>query len=158
LVTWFLVAVLYVAFWLALATLASVIFRRAATAALVVIAIWLVLTFFGSQIVSVVGGYLRPLPANATAQEQLDNARIISELGRLNPITLFTEMTQALLNPLVQSLDPYFQDPSGRALPTILPFAQSLLLIWPHVVLLLAGTVICFAAGYISFMRQEIRA
>lgn len=158
LATWFLVAVLYVAFWLALATLASVVFRRAATAALVVIAIWLVLTFFGSQIVSVVGGYLRPLPANPTAQEQLDNARIIAELGRLNPITLFTEMTQALLNPLVQSLDPYFQDPTGRALPTILPFGQSLLLVWPHVVLLLAGTVICFAAGYVSFMRQEIRA
>lgn len=158
LVSWFVVAVLYVAFWLALATLGSVVFRRAATAALVVIAIWLVLTFFGSQIVSVVGGYLRPLPANPTGQEQLDNARMIAELGRLNPITVFQEMTQALLNPTVQSLDPYFQDPTGRALPTILPFGQSLLLIWPHVVLLLAGTVICFAAAYVAFMRQEIRA
>jgi ABC-2 type transport system permease protein len=158
LVTWFVVAVLYVAFWLALATLASVVFRRAATAALVVIAIWLVLTFFGSQIVSVIGGYLRPLPSDATAQQQLDNARIIAELGRLNPITLFQEMTQALLNPTVQSLDPYFTDPTNRALPTILPYGQSLLLIWPHVVLLLAGTVICFAAGYVAFMRQEIRA
>ena len=67
-------------------------------------------------------------------------------------------MTQALLNPLVQSLDPFFQDPTGRALPTILPFGQSLLLIWPQVVLLVAGTVVCFAAAYVSFMRQEIRA
>jgi ABC-2 type transport system permease protein len=158
LVAWFLAAALYVAFWLALATLGSVVFRRAATAALVVIAIWLVLTFFGDQIVSVVGNTLRPLPANPTADQQLANAQMVADLGRLNPITLFTEMTQALLNPLVQSLDPYFQDPTGRALPTILPFGQSLLLIWPHVVLLLAGTVICFAAAYVSFMRQEIRA
>jgi len=73
-------------------------------------------------------------------------------------ITLFQEMTQALLNPTVQSLDPYFEDPTQRALPTILPYAQSLLLIWSHVVLLLTGAVICFAAAYVSFMRQEIRA
>lgn len=158
LLTWFLVAAIFVAFWLALATLSSVVFRRAATAALVVIAFWLILTFFGNQIVSVVAGYLRPLPPNATADETLANARMAVELGRLSPITLFTEMTRALLDPTVQSLDPFFQDPTGRAFPTALPYGQSLLLIWPQVVLLMAGTVICFAAAYVSFMRQEIRA
>jgi len=155
---WFLVASIFVAFWLALATLASVVFRRAATAALVVIAAWLVLTFFGNQIVSVAANYLRPLPASATATETLANARMAAELGRLSPITLFTEVTQALLDPRVQSLDPRFVDPTGRAFPTALPLGQSLLLIWPQVVLLLAGTAICFAVAYISFMRQEIRA
>ncbi len=158
LITWFAASALYVAFWLALATLASVVFRRAATAALVVIAVWLVLTFFGSQIVSVAAGYLRPLPANPTSSETLANAQMLADLGRLSPITLFREMTQALLDPTVQSLDPYFSDPTQRALVTILPYGQSLLLIWPQVVLLLAGTVVCFAAGYVSFMRQEIRA
>ncbi len=158
LLTWFAAAALYVSFWLALATLASVVFRRAATAALVVIAIWLVLTFFGSQIVSVAAGYLRPLPASPTPTESLANAQMLADLGRLSPITLFREMTQALLDPTVQSLDPYFSDPTNRAVVTILPYGQSLLLIWPQVVLLLAGTVVCFAAGYISFMRQEIRA
>jgi len=158
LAAWFAVAVLYVAFWLALATLASVVFRRAATAALVVIAIWLILTFFGSQIVSLLAGIISPVSSDSTSTQQLANAQLAAELGRLSPITLFTEMTQALLNPLVQSLDPYFQDPTGRALPTLLPFGQSLLLIWPQVVTMVAGTVICFAAAYISFMRQEVRA
>jgi len=158
LVTWFLVAAIYVAFWLALATLASVVFRRAATAALVVIAFWLILTFFGNQIVSVAAGYLRPVPSGATATETLANVRMVADLGRLSPITLFTEMTQAMLNPMVQSLDPFFTDPTRRAFATALPYSQSLLLIWPQVVLLLAGTVICFAAAYVSFMRQEIRA
>ncbi|MET0773528.1 MAG: ABC transporter permease [Candidatus Limnocylindrales bacterium] len=158
LVTWFAVTVLYVAFWLALATLASVVFRRAATAALVVIAVWLVLTFFGNQITSVLAGYLRPLPVTPSATETLANAQMVADLGRLSPITLFREMTQALLDPTVQSLDPYFTDPTRRAVATILPYGQSLLLIWPQVVLLVAGTVICFAAGYIAFMRQEIRA
>ena len=73
--TWFLVAALYVAFWLALATLASVVFRRAATAALVVIAVWLVLTFFGNQIVSVAAGYLRPLPAERHRRQRRSPTR-----------------------------------------------------------------------------------
>ena len=117
LVAWFLVASIFVAFWLALATLASVVFRRAATAALVVIAVWLVLTFFGNQIASVAAGYLRPLPASATAAETLANARMAAELGRLSPITLFTETTQALLDPRIQSLDPFFSRSDGAGIP-----------------------------------------
>jgi len=135
-----------------------VVFRRAATAALVVIAVWLVLTFFGNQIVSVVANVVRPVSATPTSDETLAHARFVAELGRLSPITLLTEATQALLNPLTQSLDPYFADPTRRAVLTILPYTQSLLLIWPQVVVLLAGTVVCFAAAYVSFMRQEVRA
>jgi len=116
------------------------------------------LTFFGNQITSVVAGYLRPMPASPSASETLANAQMVADLGRLSPITLFREMTQALLDPTVQSLDPYFTDPTRRAVATILPYGQSLLLIWPQVVLLVAGTVACFAAGYVAFMRQEIRA
>ncbi len=159
-ITWFVAAALYVAFWLALATLGSVVFRRAATAALVVIAVWLVLTFFGSQIVSTVANTLRPVPTNPTPVEQLANAQMITDLGRLNPITLFQQMTQALLDPTIQSFDisALVQTDQSRAAVTILPFQQSLLLIWPQVVVLVAGTVICFAAAYVSFMRQEIRA
>ena len=43
-------------------------------------------------------------------------------------------------------------------IPTLLSLDQSLLLVWPQVVVLLALTVICFAAGYVLFMRQEVRA
>ena len=35
---------------------------------------------------------------------------------------------------------------------------QSLLLVWPQVVVLIALTVACFAAAYALFMRQEVRA
>lgn len=160
LLSWFGVTVLYVAFWLALATLASVVFRRAATAALVVIAFWLVLTFFGNQIISTVANALRPVPASPTANEVLANAQMITDLRRLNPIMLFQQSTQALLDPTIQSFDiaALAQTDTTRAAATILPFGQSLLLVWPQVVLLVAGTVVCFAAAYISFMRQEIRA
>ncbi|MGH2811461.1 MAG: ABC transporter permease, partial [Actinomycetota bacterium] len=45
-----------------------------------------------------------------------------------------------------------------RALPSPLSLDQSLLVVWPQVTGLLAATVICFAAAYILFMRQEVRA
>ncbi len=44
------------------------------------------------------------------------------------------------------------------AIPGSLPLGQSLLLIWPHLVGLIAATLLIFALGYYFFMRQEIRA
>jgi len=41
---------------------------------------------------------------------------------------------------------------------TPLPFNQSLLLVWPQVVGIIALAAICFAVSYIKFMREEIRA
>jgi ABC-2 type transport system permease protein len=158
LLTWYLLVVLYIAFWLALATLASVVFRRAATAALVVIAAWLILTFFGSQIIAIIAGFIAPVSTDSTTAEQLANAQLTVQLGRLSPISLFTEMTQAILDPTVRSLDVRLSDPSGRTIASLLPYGQSLLIIWPHIVGLIAATAACFAGGYILFMRQEVRA
>jgi ABC-2 type transport system permease protein len=35
---------------------------------------------------------------------------------------------------------------------------QSLLIVWPHVVGLLAAMIACFVASYVVFLRQEVRA
>jgi len=40
----------------------------------------------------------------------------------------------------------------------VLSIDQSLLLVWPEIVALIALTVLCFVAAYIAFMRQEVRA
>ena len=42
--------------------------------------------------------------------------------------------------------------------PTPLPLVQSLLIVWPQIVGLVALTAVCFAIAYIKFMREEIRA
>jgi ABC-2 type transport system permease protein len=41
---------------------------------------------------------------------------------------------------------------------TPLSLGQSLLAIWPHLVVIVSLSVICFATSYIIFMKQEIRA
>jgi ABC-2 type transport system permease protein len=155
LVTWYLVSIVYVGFWLALATLCSVLFRRAATAALVALAVWLVLTFFSGLLLDFATRFV----ANPEDVEAWIRRR--EELARVIPQTLYAEIARAVLDPSVQTLgliDQAFLDFESRAIPTALPYAQSVLLIWPQIVLLVAGTVICFALGYIAFMRQEVRA
>ncbi|MGB5158983.1 MAG: hypothetical protein WBN77_16270 [Desulfobacterales bacterium] len=39
-----------------------------------------------------------------------------------------------------------------------LPLLQSILIVAPYILSLIALTIICFAVSYIVFMRQEIRS
>jgi ABC-2 type transport system permease protein len=153
---WWVFLVLYVAFWLALATLFSVVFRRAATALLAVLAVWMVATFFGGQIAGIIANALSP--AGTTAASQVANVNMQLSLLRLFPSGQFQEMTAVMLNPSLNSLNAGLTDPTGRAIPTLLPVVQSLLLVWPQVVTMLALTAACFAGAYVLFMRQEVRA
>lgn len=156
LLTWYATTVVYIGFWLALSTLCSVVFRRAATAALVVIGVWLVLAFFYQYIADVVAGMTAP-----ASQDLAANVSRTQDLLRLSPGTLYQEATAALLNPSVRTVDDLSSlllQFEPRAVASILPFGQSVLIIWPQVVALVAATAICFALAYVAFMRQEIRA
>jgi ABC-2 type transport system permease protein len=152
--TWYVLTVIYVGFWLALAMLCSVLFRRAATAALVVLAAWLVVTFFGGMIVDVVAGSLASPGDLAWFGWRQD-------LSRLVPQTLYAEIARGILDPSVRTLDVVqgaFLSLDRRAIPTMLPFAQSVLVVWSQVAGLVAATVVSFAVTYVAFMRQEVRA
>ena len=60
-VLWILVTLTYIALWLAFGLLLSVGIRRAATSALVGFGTWLLLSFFGGLIVSLINGIVAPL-------------------------------------------------------------------------------------------------
>jgi len=74
------------------------------------------------------------------------------------PNQLFKEATTTLLMPSVRSLGPLTMEQVYGTIPGPLPLGQSLLLVWPQVIGLIAATVICFALSYLSFMRREIRS
>ena len=156
-VLWLLVLLVYVAFWQGLATLSSVLLRRAATSALACIAAWLVLSLFWATLVGVVAGVVAPVPAEATPAEVIRHGQIQAWAGRLSPTGLYTEATLALLAPEAPN-NQLVQFGFFRAIPSTLPVDQSLLTVWPQIVGLVAVTVLCFAAAYVAFMRQEIRA
>jgi ABC-2 type transport system permease protein len=160
LVLWVLVTFIYVSLWLAFGMLLSVVVRRAATSALIGFGAWLLLTFFGGLIVSLVGGVLAP--QTGTAQEQLQDIGVRELLSRLLPDTLYREASLTLLNPQVSTVSTpatlagYEQ--AQQRIPSLLSLDQSFILVWPQVVALVALTVACFAVAYVMFMRQEVRA
>ena len=157
---WVALAVVYVGLWLALALLCSVVFKRAATSVLVALGVWLALTLFASLLVGVAAGILAPV-GDGTDAEQIANLTMQQNLARLSPSQLFTEATRATLDPSVQTFDiaSLVQvNNDQRALPSILSLDQSLLVVWPQFVGMIALTSGAFALAYVSFMRQEVRA
>ena len=157
-VAFFAVAVVYIALWLALALLLSVTCRRAATAALAAIAIWLVLTLFAGLIAGIVADSAHEVTADSTTEEVLANAKTELTVRRLSPDQLYKDATGVLLNPSRQSTGIIVEQPDPLPCPAPCPLDESLVLAWWQVVVLVAGTVVLFAAAYTTFMRQEVRA
>lgn len=162
LVAWIAVTFVYVGLWLAFGLLLSVVVRRAATSALIGFGIWFVLTIFGGLILDIIGRAISPL-TGSSLEEQIGQAQTQQFISRLLPGQLYSEVTAVLLDPrsnpqldLPGSLGQAQQ--AAQQVPTLLAFDQSLLLVMPQVVALVALTVVCFGLAYVAFMRQEVRA
>lgn len=158
---WLLLTIVYIGLWLAFATLCSVVFRRAATSALVGIAVWLVLSLFGVLLARLVAGFLDPSGASAVGTDALAYAQLEEQLSAISPGTLYGQATIALLNPsatavTIPGLAELLQ--LSQQVPSQLSLDQSLLVVWPQIVILVALTVGCFALAYLAFLRQEVRA
>jgi ABC-2 type transport system permease protein len=154
----YVVAVVYISLWLALAILFSVISRRAATAALAAIAIWLVLTLFGGLIAGVIADGVHSVDSQSTVDQVLANARLELNIRRLSPDQLYRDATGVLLNPSRQTTGLVLTTDQPGTLPADLPLSDSLLLAWWQLAAIVGGTVALFSAAYLTFMRQEVRA
>jgi ABC-2 type transport system permease protein len=150
----FLVATIaYGGVWLGIALVYSIRFRQPATAALAAIAVWLFFTVFWGMLIGLIA---QGLARGAFNQIQLELA-----LARLSPNTLYAEAILAFLNPAVRAFGPLLPIQLIQlqwAVPTPLPLSQSLMLVWPQLTGLIAGTILLFAVSYVLFQRQEIRA
>lgn len=151
--------IIYVAFWLNLAILFSVAFRRAATSVLSGFAVWLFFTVFYNMLLGLVANATAPSKDSVQSVDTLMNHQsLIFFLTRLSPSQLFSDGTATLLTPSVRSLGPLTVKQVAGAVQSPLPLGQSVLLVWPQVTGLVAATVICFGISYLLFMRQEIRS
>jgi len=154
--------ILYGSFWLGLAMLFSIFFRRVATSALAAIAVWIFFIFFVLMLAGFVANLIAPVDASSSYQETVRNAQLNIMTLRLSPITLFVEPVVVLLVPELRTMGQLLQLQTTGVqqwmLPNPLALDQSLLIAWPHMVVLIALTVVCFAVSYIKFMREEIRS
>jgi ABC-2 type transport system permease protein len=76
----------------------------------------------------------------------------------LSPVTLFQEVTSLLLDPTQRAVGIVTYDQVDRAIVSNLSITQSLLVVWPEIVAVVAMTCIFFAVAFVAFMRQEVRA
>ena len=150
-------SIVYVAFWLNLSVLFSIRFRQSATSALSGIAVWLFFTVFYPMIVNLIAKALKPSQF-ASAHAVYLYEKLKFGLVQIMPNELFSEGTTTLLMPSVRSLGPLTMEQIHGAIPGPLPLGQSILIVLPQVIGLVAATVLCFVISYYSFMRKEVRS
>ncbi|HET8919674.1 MAG TPA: ABC transporter permease [Xanthobacteraceae bacterium] len=156
-----LVTIAYAGVWLALALLFSILFRSAATAALVTLGLWLLVTFIWPVLSGALAQIIVPPDPRYTALglQTPGTAQLEQVLARFSPSTLYAEIVVALLDPTTRALGPiYLSQLQGAVLGAPLPFAESVLIAWPQMVGMIATAIVLFVIGYVIFQRQEVRA
>jgi ABC-2 type transport system permease protein len=148
-----LVTIAYAGVWLALAMLFSVIFRSAATAALVTLGLWLFLSVIWPALAPAIAEALVP------AERQALLVTTAQMLARLSPSTLYGETVLALLHPTTRTLGPvYLSQLQGAVMGAPLPLWDSVMVAWPQIVGMIAASILLFVGAYVAFQRQEVRA
>jgi ABC-2 type transport system permease protein len=152
--------IIYAGVWLALAMLFSILFRSTATAALVTLGIWLFLVFLWPQLAALLGPVISPPDIRFTmlGLPTPDTEAWKDAVSRLSPSQLYGEAVVSMLSPDQRTLTTLLAQFQGRIIGAPLPFNQSLLYAWPPTVGLIAGTIVLYVIGYVSFQRQEVRA
>jgi len=161
--TYLVFTIIYGAFWMGLAILFSIVFRRVSTSLITSLALWLFFGLFYILLIApAIANTLAPV-TEGTAEAVLQNYELELTLMRFSPNFLFLEASEVLLQPplagsLLGVIGVIASGLAAWMTPNPLSLGQSLLLIWPHLTSLLSLTIICFAVSYVVFMRQEIRA
>jgi len=166
LLIYLLISIFYIAFWLGISILFSVGFRSMATSALAAIACWIFFSFFVALGASVMADVISPVDQTRAASNPellIDHEQTRKVLSLFSPMTLYSEATTIILDPLrktTQSL--LLMGPMERLsisrFQNPLPLAESVYIVFPHLISLIAITLVCFAISYAAFMRQEIRS
>ena len=158
-------SILYIAFWLGISILFSVIFRSTATSALASLAVWIFFSFFVSLGAGFMADAVAPIGQSSAGVDPnmvIKHEQISSTVSLFSPITLYNEATTTILDPLRKTtrsliLMGPLERLSLSRFQSPLPLLQSLFIVIPHLVSLMAITFLCFGICYYVFMRQEIR-
>ncbi len=165
LVIYLIASLLYISFWLGISILFSVLFRSTATSALASLAVWIFFSFFVGLGAGFLADAVAPISQTGTS---VDPAMIIKheQVQRItslfSPINLYGDATSTILDPMRKTtrsliLMGPLERLSLTRFQSPLPFLESLLIVLPHLISIVAITLVCFGVCYYVFMRQEIR-
>ncbi len=166
LLIYLVISIFYISFWMGIAILFSVSFRSTATSALAAILFWIFFSFFISFGASLIADAAIPLgsnPAQADPELVVRHENVRKFMTLFSPMTLYSEATTTILDPLRKTtasllLMGPFERLSISRFQNPLPLEESIYLVFPHIISMIAITLLCFAISYVVFMRQEIRS
>jgi ABC-2 type transport system permease protein len=158
-----IISIIYISLWLGVAILFSILFRSTATSALAALAMWIFFSFFIPLGATVISNSMASQSAEGDTESVLKQANVIKAISLTSPMELYTDATATIIDPMrkstrsVVSVGP-MENLSMSRFSGPLPLSQSILIVVPYIISLIAITVICFAISYAVFMRQEIRS
>jgi ABC-2 type transport system permease protein len=158
----------YLGFWLGLATLASIVFRSAGGSAVASATLWIFLTFFLPVIGQAAASSMAPIQdlSRPRASELEDLGRLNRLFSLVSPATLYGDASSALLDPTRRSSDQAFRLAAMsrtdqfllNRFQGLLSLPQSLILAAPDFMTLLGFAAASFLLSYLTFVRQEVRS
>jgi ABC-2 type transport system permease protein len=162
-VVYLVISIIYIAFWLGVAILFSILFRSIATSALAALAVWIFFSFFVSLGASVVADAVTSEAEGSGSEALVRKAQIEKAFSLVSPMELYTDATATVVDPMRRTIESIIlvgpmERISRARFSGPLPLSQSVLVVLPYIISLIAITAICFAISYTVFMRQEIRA
>jgi len=162
-VIYLIISIFYISFWLGISILFSILFRGIATSALATLAIWIFFSFFISMGATVVANSLVPLDTREDPERLMRHLRVQRVVSLISPMQLYNDSTSIIIDPMRKTtkslvlMGPIERLSSGR-FRRPLALSQSIYVVLPHMITLIAITFICFGVSYAVFMRQEIRS
>jgi len=176
-----LLTVIYLAFWLCLGVLFSTVTKKISTSILMSVSVWIFCAMVISIVAGLLGNYLVPIsmPGGPTFIERGNNTNpfnspefrallqkrntLETNIQRISPSYLYNEAGSAILGLIGGGGfgGGGFIERGGGANPFRAAGAgdltQALAIVWPQITALIVGMIVCFAASYMLFLRQEIR-
>ena len=165
LVIYVIISILYISFWLGISILFSVVFRSTATSALASLAVWIFFSFFVGLGAGFMADAVAPISQSGTNVDPnvlIKHEEVQRTVSLTSPMILYNDATTTILDPtrkttrgviLMGPLERLslsrFQNP--------LPLLQSIIIVAPYIISIIAITFLCFGVCYLVFMRQEIR-
>jgi ABC-2 type transport system permease protein len=157
------ISIIYISFWLGVAILFSILFHSTATSALAALAVWIFFSFFVTIGATIVANALAGSPSQENPEIFAKQANIVKAFKLISPMELYTDATATIIDPMRKSTRSFvsmgpLENLSMSRFSGPLPLSQSILIVIPYLITLVAITIVCFAVSYTVFMRQEIRS
>ena len=165
LVIYVITSILYISFWLGISILFSVVFRSTATSALASLAIWIFFSFFVGLGAGFMADAVAPISQSGTNVDPnvlIKHEEVQRTVSLFSPMNLYNDATTTILDPTRKTTrGVVFVGPLERLslsrFQNPLPLLQSLIIVAPYLISIIAITFVCFGVCYLVFMRQEIR-